>query len=499
IEGAALNTLLKSYHRDDKLMPVAEAHRVINQICQALDYAHSRGVIHRDIKPANIMLDKQGNAFLADFGLALISDVGTRGEIFGTPHYIAPEQAMSSASAVPQSDLYAIGVILFEMFTGELPFEADSALDIAMLHMTEPPPPPSEIQPDINPELEAVILKMLEKEPSDRYQTGAELAKAFDQALKATSQVSLPLPPQNLSIPFRVAQDVAARPLPPLPAGMTPPPEPSTSEVAAASMASVTNLGSAPNESSPSKPTRPSLVYAGLGVGALLIIGFFMLLLLVAGFFFLRGGAEDDLAEAAPAAGQNDPAASENEAAANTDNEAASDAQEPVANAVANEAAAGSGDGASNGGSAAQPAPADNLQPQQTVNLILAKHKGDSIFIINRSDQPLPLGPLQMSRDDRMFSFNTIGVATLKSGECLSAWKEKGKPKAPDISCNEVGRVSVDNKNRFWEKSFDIFYGGEWLYTCGEKEDSCQVSIPVTSSNNNNQNNDSNDDGGEDD
>ena len=142
IEGSALNTLLKSYRQEDKLIPVAEAHRVINQVCQALDYAHGRGVIHRDIKPANIMLDKQGNAFLADFGLALISDVGTRGEIFGTPHYIAPEQAMSSASAVPQSDFYAIGVILYEMFTGELPFEADSALDIAMLHMTEPPPPP---------------------------------------------------------------------------------------------------------------------------------------------------------------------------------------------------------------------------------------------------------------------------------------------------------------------------------------------------------------------
>ena len=92
-------------------------------------------MIHRDIKPTNIMLDKQGRAILTDFGLALLTEIGTRGEIFGSPHYIAPEQAISSAGAVPQSDLYSVGIMLYEMFTGELPYDAENPMDIAMLHM----------------------------------------------------------------------------------------------------------------------------------------------------------------------------------------------------------------------------------------------------------------------------------------------------------------------------------------------------------------------------
>ncbi|MCB0164772.1 MAG: serine/threonine protein kinase [Anaerolineae bacterium] len=476
IEGSALNTLLKSYRQEDKLIPVAEAHRVVNQVCQALDYAHGRGVIHRDIKPANIMLDQQGNAFLADFGLALISDVGTRGEIFGTPHYISPEQAMSSASAVPQSDLYAIGVILYEMFTGELPFEADSALDVAMLHMTEPPQPPSEIRPDISPELEAVILKMLEKEPAERYQTGAELIKALDEALKATSQVSLPLPPPNLSIPYRVAQDVAARPLPPLPAGVTPPP-PSSPSAAAASRAALPEQPPASPVSSSSNPTRP-LVYAGLGIGALLLVGVVAIILLLAGFFWLRSSGDETVAEngAVAVEANSDPAeAIDPNAGAETG--AASQPAEPAAQTGSNSQAGSEPDPAV----AAQPPAAEvnNPQPPPTYELLLAKHKGDSLFLVNQSDRPFPLGPLQMASSDRLLNFSDVGLATLASGECISAWKDKGKPKAPDVTCNEVGRVSVGNKNRFWEKSFEIYYGGQRLNTCEEKQDRCQVSIPV--------------------
>ena len=121
-------------------MPPAEVSRIIRPICLALDYVHSQGVIHRDIKPSNIMLNAQGQPILTDFGLVLL-DYQTHGEIFGTPHYIAPEQVVSSAGAVPQSDLYSMGVILYEIFTGKLPFEATHPYDVAMLHLTEPPPP----------------------------------------------------------------------------------------------------------------------------------------------------------------------------------------------------------------------------------------------------------------------------------------------------------------------------------------------------------------------
>src|SRR5260370_42500091 len=113
IEGADLGFVLASYRADGDFMRSEDARRIVREVCLALDYAHSRGVIHRDVKPSNIVLDKQGRAILTDFGLSLLTEIGTRGQILGSPHYIAPEQAISSARAVPQSDLYSVGVILY--------------------------------------------------------------------------------------------------------------------------------------------------------------------------------------------------------------------------------------------------------------------------------------------------------------------------------------------------------------------------------------------------
>jgi serine/threonine protein kinase len=191
IEGVDLQTRLEDYRQKQELMPSAEISRIIRQICLALDYAHGQGVIHRDVKPSNIMLNQQGQAILTDFGLALL-DRNTLGEIFGTPHYIAPEQVISSAGAVPQSDLYAVGVILYEMFTGELPFEATEPLSLAMLHLTESPPSPRTLNSKLSSKLEAVILKALAKEPQDRYPSGVALAEALDEALRLTPQEAVP-------------------------------------------------------------------------------------------------------------------------------------------------------------------------------------------------------------------------------------------------------------------------------------------------------------------
>ncbi len=195
IEGHDLATVLADYQDEQKPILPGEASRIIRQLCLALDYAHSRGVIHRDIKPSNIMLDKQGNAILTDFGLVLLNHETTLGQVFGTPHYIAPEQAVSSAGAVPQSDLYALGVILYEMFSGTLPFDAAYPDEVARLHLEKPPPPPRTVNPDISPKLEAVILRALAKEPEDRYQTGAALADALAEALQPDKgQASAPAP-----------------------------------------------------------------------------------------------------------------------------------------------------------------------------------------------------------------------------------------------------------------------------------------------------------------
>lgn len=221
IEGLALDQLLAGYRQDSTFIEPEEASRIIREIGTALDYAHHSGVIHRDVKPANIILNQQGNAILVDFGLVLLADTGTRNEAFGTPDYMAPEQAKSSFNVVPQSDLYALGVILYQMFTGTLPFEAEEPLDVAMLHMTEPPPPPREVRPDLDPAVERVILKALAKEPGQRYTSGMALADALDRALgiAPAARSGSPLPTlAYLSIPERVRAGLAEQPLPPLPA-----------------------------------------------------------------------------------------------------------------------------------------------------------------------------------------------------------------------------------------------------------------------------------------
>jgi serine/threonine protein kinase len=185
IDGSDLHSLLSGYRKDGEFMEPDDVLHIVQDMCQALDYVHSKGVIHRDIKPGNILLDKQGRAYLSDFGLALITEVGTLGEIFGSPQYISPEQTVSSAKAEARSDLYSLGVILYEIFTGRLPFEDKNPIEQAMKHLKHPVPPPRSLRPEISPQVEAVILKLLAKKPEDRYPNGAALFKALSAALRS--------------------------------------------------------------------------------------------------------------------------------------------------------------------------------------------------------------------------------------------------------------------------------------------------------------------------
>jgi hypothetical protein len=164
-------------------MPPAEVVRVVRDVADALDYAHEQGVIHRDVKPSNIMLERRTTrAILMDFGLALSVPEGTLGDTFGSAHYIAPEQAISSAKAVPQSDLYSLGVVVYEMVTGTVPFDDPSVMNVALKHLNEPPPPPSLHNPDLPAAVEQVILRALEKDPARRFRTGAAFADALARA-----------------------------------------------------------------------------------------------------------------------------------------------------------------------------------------------------------------------------------------------------------------------------------------------------------------------------
>lgn len=185
LDGKDLRIMLKEAATRGERIPPPIIVKMAREICSALDYAHAQGVIHRDIKPSNIMMTTNG-AVLTDFGLALTTMEGTLGDTFGSAHYIAPEQAVSSARAVPQSDLYSFGVVLYEALTGKVPFDDPSAMTVALKHLNEEPPPPTFYNPDLPAEVEKVLLMALHKDPRQRYATCHDLYLALDGALRRT-------------------------------------------------------------------------------------------------------------------------------------------------------------------------------------------------------------------------------------------------------------------------------------------------------------------------
>jgi serine/threonine-protein kinase len=179
IQGKDLADELNALSRQGKLMEPKRLIHLLGQIAAALDHAHAEGIIHRDVKPSNILIDRNDKAYLTDFGLVLRDKVDkTMGTAFGTPRYISPEQALASERAVAQSDVYSLAVIVYEALTGHMVFKADTAMQIALSHISEPPPPPRTINPNVPRSVEREILKALEKDPKKRHKTATEFINA---------------------------------------------------------------------------------------------------------------------------------------------------------------------------------------------------------------------------------------------------------------------------------------------------------------------------------
>jgi serine/threonine-protein kinase len=179
IEGRTLKQLIQ---QEAPLDP-ARAAELATQVLRATRFAHKRGVIHRDLKPHNVMVDAEGRAKVTDFGIAKAgaSEMTQTGSIMGTAQYLSPEQAQGLPVSAP-SDLYSIGIILYEMLTARVPFDGDSAVTIALKQVNEQPVPPSALNPAVSPALDAVVLRALEKEPARRFADADEFIDALEQA-----------------------------------------------------------------------------------------------------------------------------------------------------------------------------------------------------------------------------------------------------------------------------------------------------------------------------
>lgn len=189
LPGGTLKQLIRKRGR----LPWREALRILLPIARALDYTHRLNVIHRDVKPSNILITDSGDPLLTDFGVAkiieeeLTFDLTATSATVGTPEYMAPEQA-SSKNVDHRADLYALGVVLYEMLTGRRPYEGDTPLAVIIKHASEPLPRPTRFAPDVPEKIEYILLKALAKKPEDRYADMAAFAEALEGALGVAAQ-----------------------------------------------------------------------------------------------------------------------------------------------------------------------------------------------------------------------------------------------------------------------------------------------------------------------
>lgn len=193
-------------------LPLANAATIIARIGAALDLAHRQGIIHRDLKPNNILFSQHGEAFLSDFGVARLvegNDALTRpGDFVGTPAYMSPEQAGGEATIGPPSDIYALGVSLFQMLSGQLPFQSPTPMGLLMKHISNPVPNIRDINPNLAPGCEAIIARTLAKAPQDRYPTARELALDLARLASGSRTRGLETPPPGVTAPMQAPSPV---------------------------------------------------------------------------------------------------------------------------------------------------------------------------------------------------------------------------------------------------------------------------------------------------
>lgn len=208
VDGRTVKQLVRLQNQQGRPLGIAQALDLAIQVCSGIGYAHRANLVHCDVKSQNILVTRDERVKVADFGIARAMSEATQhtldGQIWGTPHYFSPEQA-AGQPASPASDVYAIGVVLFELLTGRLPFLADTPTALALKHMQEPPPRASEINPLVPPQLDQILLKVLSKEPAARYRTGDQFGRILSAYRESSLQSTTPISLFDVDVPLHEA------------------------------------------------------------------------------------------------------------------------------------------------------------------------------------------------------------------------------------------------------------------------------------------------------
>lgn len=309
VSGGTLKNRLEEVSRSGSRMPLTESTQLVMEVAGALAYAHSQGMVHRDIKPGNIMLSETGHAVLTDFGIAKILSgptVTATGAMIGTPAYMSPEQGLGHPGD-ERSDLYALGVLYYQMITGRLPYDADTPLAVILKHVNDPIPQPAEFNESIPAEIQAVVVKAMAKDPKERYQSAKDMMVDLrDAASSSNLQIvsaaifaavrDRPTPvPEPIADVTRVAPPEATVVAPVR--EKTPPPAAATRVASPGAISETEIAGPGPTAAPPTVVAPPKAVEPEKKKSRLWIVGLALILLIIAagagGFFIFSGGQDD--------------------------------------------------------------------------------------------------------------------------------------------------------------------------------------------------------------